>query len=159
MRNFIEAFIWGALLYFIIWETGFLFKVKMVFFACIAGPIIILNIYGIKNLSVSLFLFRYLRFKRSTISYHLRSVADAKKESKQSIFAKVENIANSAEDGTSIAQKYFGIAKEAYKQRKQEQHNNATEVHEKLDIQSKENKSAFCVAKERIVEKINRSKK
>lgn len=113
IRNLIEGSVWLFIIYRHIFNTDFLFKVKIIFLLTIGGSVFLINLIGIKNMSITEFIVAWFKFKKGTNEYHLRSVAD-ERSTKSKVFKSTIGTAHA--DGTTIAGQWFS----QYKQRKED---------------------------------------
>ncbi len=110
MRNWIEAAISAAVVGFLIHLIPFTVKVQIIFTIFVAGSIAILNLLGIKGMSISETIINLVISSRTKYNYHLRSiryVTNRKSETGTTAKAPVFN--------ESIAEKGFRKAKEFIK--------------------------------------------
>ena len=107
MRNIIEGAIAAAIVAYLIHFMNFVLKVQIIVTIGIAGSIFVLNLMGLKGMSLSECFINLVKSKACKYEYHLRSIKYVKKRSEFSIGeGKVANF------NESIAEKAFRKAKE-----------------------------------------------
>lgn len=114
IRNIAEGVISGAFVGFLIHFIPFVPKVQIIVTAVLAGAVLVLNMLGLKGMSISECVINIFLSKNYKKKYHLRSIRYAKKAS--ALKTKTNTTANFNE---SIAEKLFRKAKEAIQERKQ----------------------------------------
>lgn len=71
-RNWIEGLICAGIVGFIILQIPFVLRVKLIFLVCFCGPILLLNLIGIKDQSIFEIISNFNTAKANKGEYHLR---------------------------------------------------------------------------------------
>lgn len=108
-RNLIEGAISAVALGLIIYQVPFVPRVKAIITVCMCLAVFVVNLLGIKNMSISEVVSDFIYYKKHKALYHLRSINNAKKISRNSKTGRVATAVNE-----SGAEKIVRIAKEKY---------------------------------------------
>ena len=103
VRNLIEGLIMAAIGIAIVAFIPFVDSVKLLFFLTVGGGLFLFGVNGIRNKSVSSFLFSIIRFRIVRTKYHKRSIDNVKKSATK----------NSNGENLTIAQAIFQNVKES----------------------------------------------
>ena len=114
MRNIIEGVIAALITAYLIHFIPFVPKVQIIVTIGIAGSILVLNLLGLKGMSLSECMINYVKSKASNNIYHMRSIKYVKKNNGLDISA-----GKTANFNESLAEKGFRLAKEFIKEEKE----------------------------------------
>ena len=109
-RNWIEGIISSAIVAWIICQVPFVNRVKIIVVACVCVAVLIINLIGIKNMSLSEVIVNFYQFKKEQRNYHLRSIRNAKKQKFNEKSGKITVSLNE-----SLLEKGIRVGKEKYK--------------------------------------------
>ncbi|ADL36373.1 hypothetical protein bpr_IV008 (plasmid) [Butyrivibrio proteoclasticus B316] len=114
-RNWIEGIICAGIVGFIIAAIPFVLRVKLIFMVCLCGPILLLNLVGIKDQSVfeAIMIFRQALANKG--EYHLRSANHEERYKSGRMAQSVNGIGN----GDSAADKVAEFVKAKYEEFKE----------------------------------------
>lgn len=111
-KNWIEGLFCAGIIGFIIWMIPFVLRVKLIFIVCICGPILFLNLVGIKDQSLFEAATNFRQALKNSGNYHLRRPnEDERYKSKNT-----EQSLNGTGYGESAADKIANFVKAKYKQ-------------------------------------------
>ena len=80
IRNVVEAGIWVALIYKLVSLVPFVTRVRWIVIVCLCLVAILVNLMGVKDMTISEVAINFVHCKMTGKIYHLRSVDHAKKE-------------------------------------------------------------------------------
>ena len=110
MRNIIEAGVMAGITAFLIHFIPFTTKVGIIFTVFTAGSIGILNLMGIKGMSITETIINIIISSKTKYKYHLKSIKDTRKKKDEFKTVNTNTVLNE-----SLAEKGFRLAKEAIK--------------------------------------------
>lgn len=109
-RNWIEGLICAAIVGFIILQIPFVLRVKIIFLVCMCGPILLLNLIGIKDQSLFEVISNIRISKANKGEYHLRRPDYEERYKSRGVDQSINGISN----GSSAADKVGDILKQKY---------------------------------------------
>ncbi len=115
IRNWIEGLICAGIVGFIIMQIPFVARVKLIFLICICGPILMLNLIGIRDQSMFEAIINIHISRGNAGEYHLRRPGCEERNKSGRMAQSVNGIGN----GDSAADKVADIFKEKYKEFKE----------------------------------------
>lgn len=112
-RNWIEGIISVAVVIWIIWQIPFVLRVKIIVAACTGIAVLLLNLIGVRNMSISETCINLYKYISESQPMHLRSIKYAKKQSFNDKTGEIKVTLNE-----SILERYIRIGKEYIQRRK-----------------------------------------
>lgn len=109
-RNWIEGLICAGIVGFIILQIPFVIRVKLIFLVCLCGPILLLNLMGIRDQSVFEAISNIKTAKANKGNYHLRRPDNEERYKSRGMEQSLNGIGN----GDSAADKVADFAKKKY---------------------------------------------
>lgn len=111
-RNWIEGIICAGIIGFIIVQIPFVLRVKIIFLVCMCGPVLLLNLVGIRDQSIFEAMSNIRLAKSNKGEYHLRRPNEKEHYKQRGMEQSVNGIGN----GDSAADKVADYAKRKYAQ-------------------------------------------
>ncbi len=115
VRNWIEGLICAGIIGFIITTIPFVIRVKLIFLVCLCGPVLLLNLIGIKDQSIFEVIMNFHQARANRGEYHLRSAKDEERYKSGRVAQSINGIGN----GDSAADKVAEIFREKYSEFKE----------------------------------------
>lgn len=109
-RNWIEGLICVVIVGFIILQIPFVLRVKIIFLICMCGPILLLNLVGIKDQSIFEAISNIKLGRENKGEYHLRRPDYEERYKSRGVDQSINGISN----GSSAADKVGDILKQKY---------------------------------------------
>ncbi len=115
VRNWIEGIICAGIIGFIVISIPFVIRVKLIFIVCLCGPVLLLNLIGIKDQSILEAIINFYQAGANRGEYHLRSAKDEERYKSGRVAQSINGIGN----GDSAADKAVEFFREKYKEFKE----------------------------------------
>ena len=109
-RNWIEGIICAGIVGFIIVQIPFVIRVKLIFLVCLCGPILLLNLVGIRDQSIFEVVSNIKLARTNKGNYHLRRPDNEERYKSRGVEQSLNGIGN----GDSAADKVADFAKKKY---------------------------------------------
>ena len=114
-RNWVEGLICAGIVGFIVVNIPFVLRVKLIFLVCLCGPILLLNLIGIKDQSVFEAIMNLRQANANKGEYHLRRPDHEERYKSGRVAQSINGIGN----GDSAADKVAEIVKAKYNEFKE----------------------------------------
>jgi hypothetical protein len=114
-RNWVEGLICAGIVGFIVVNIPFVLRVKLIFLVCLCGPILLLNLIGIKDQSVFEAIMNLRQANANKGEYHLRRPDNEERYKSGRVAQSINGIGN----GDSAADKVAEIVKAKYNEFKE----------------------------------------
>ena len=114
-RNWVEGLICAGIVGFIVVNIPFVLRVKLIFLVCLCGPILLLNLIGIKDQSVFEAIMNLRQANANKGDYHLRRPDHEERYKSGRVAQSINGIGN----GDSAADKVAEIVKAKYNEFKE----------------------------------------
>ncbi|MCR4902199.1 MAG: hypothetical protein K6A23_05015 [Butyrivibrio sp.] len=115
MRNWVEGFICAGIVAFIVMNIPFVIRVKLIFLVCLCGPVLLLNLVGIRDQSLFEVVMNIKRARDNKGEYHLRRPDNEERYKSGRVAQSVNGIGN----GDSAADKIADFVKGKYQEFKE----------------------------------------
>ena len=114
-RNWVEGRICAGIVGFIVVNIPFVLRVKLIFLVCLCGPILLLNLIGIKDQSVFEAIMNLRQANANKGEYHLRRPDHEERYKSGRMAQSINGVGN----GVSAADKIADFAKQKYEEFKE----------------------------------------
>ena len=114
-RNWIEGIICAGIVGFFIALIPFVIRVKLIFIVCLCGPVLLLNLVGIRDQSVFEVMLNIKTAKANKGEYHLRRKNEEERYNSRGVAQSINGVGN----GDSAADKVADFAKKKYSEFKE----------------------------------------
>ena len=115
LRNWIEGILCVGIIGFIIVQIPFVLRVKCIFLVCVCGPILLLNLVGIRDQSIFEAIMNIHTARANKGEYHLRRPGNEERYKSGRVAQSINGIGN----GDSAADKVAEIVKAKYNEFKE----------------------------------------